>query len=148
MNFKKIGSKGGKNTAGDAINLEITFKNSALNISTVMLCRTLKIMMQPEWLLETCMWHCSIEYTAYISPQISSVSFTFLSHGFPQKPWKPTQIDEGQPWWIQNSLHWTTFNQREWLNTTFHPSKGSPKDTLYRFPRGSHRTDQAKHVLH
>ena len=42
MNFKKIGSKGGKNTAGDAINLEITFKNSVLNISAVMLCKDSK----------------------------------------------------------------------------------------------------------
>ena len=39
MNFKKIGSRGGKTTAGDAINLEITFKNSALNISARILCK-------------------------------------------------------------------------------------------------------------
>lgn len=42
MNFKKIGSKGGKNPAGDAINLEISFKNSALNISAMMLCKDSK----------------------------------------------------------------------------------------------------------
>ena len=41
MNFKKIGSRGGKTTAGDAINLETPFKNSALNISAMMLCKGL-----------------------------------------------------------------------------------------------------------
>ena len=42
MNFKKIGSRGGKTTAGDAINLETPFKNSALNISAMMLCKDSK----------------------------------------------------------------------------------------------------------
>ena len=85
MNFKKIGSRGGKNTTGDSISLEILFKNSELNISARILCKDSK---GDDALNDS------------LTPQISSVSFTFLSHGFSQKPFKPGQIDEGQPWCI------------------------------------------------
>ena len=111
MNFKKIGSRGGKTTAGDAINLEITFKNSALNISARILCKDSKdndvlndslklvcdIALLDMWLI----FH--LKYLLYLS--LFCLMAFLRSHESQLKQMKES-LDA-----YMNSLHWTTFNQ-------------------------------------